>query len=303
MSQKLKEVLGVEDFKNVNYGATLIDENISVGYEEENMSRFNNIKYMTPKEALTFYPEILDLQKQVECDYPYLATTWINGFSPISPGLPTTFSMSKNTNNRRIISRIHGKSIATSDQLIGVRSDSVVETLFAHMEMGGKRILDKSHINDDDLRHIVLKSGSVCSHWKDNPVSIKYLVKEDSFIDDEGDEIPGYFYLLGGSKTICNPTLAIERISKNLENTTIKSVSKEYWVKKDYTDANPMVSAARICFGIIMIRNYLVYAREILKIGTILDVNKVKEIDIEDAIKDYETAFRYCKNIANIFNL
>lgn len=310
MSNLIEDTFAITDSRSLNYGATIIDENPECGYDSETMMRIKNHSTMLPKEALNFYPEVIDLQKELGDDNIWLATTWINGFAPISGGLPTPFAMNKNKMHRRIASRFHKRGIATSEQLIAVRQESIMNTLFSHFRWyNGDNIISPSNIDDDDLKNIVLKSGSVSANWRATQPSIRFMIRQKAFLDEDGEAVPDYLYLIGGSHSVVNPNKAIESI-KHMAAGEMKSSRTTYWERQNPSEFQRDIVVSRICFGIIMIRNYLVYAKNYIKVSEVVDIDHSRgegkrfvNRPIDDVIAEYEPAFIYCRNLSNIFNI
>lgn len=306
MSNLIEDTFAITDAHSLNYGATIIDENPECGYNSEKMLRIKNPTAMLPREALNFYPEVIDLQKELNDDTLCLATSWVNGFAPISGGLPTPFAVNRSKMHRRISSRFHKRGVATSDQLIAVRQDSIMNTLFSHFRWhNGEKIMDS--IDDDDLNRIVMKSGSVSENWRATPPSIRFMIRQKAFLDDDGEAVPDYLYLLGGSHSIVNPNKAIESI-KLMSAGEMRPSAPNYWEKQNPNEIKRDVVVSRICFGIIMIRNYLVYAKNFIKISEVVDIDHSRDKrfinkPIDDVIEEYEPAFIYCRNLSNIFNI
>ena len=304
MTTNIEQTFSITDSYTMNYGATIIDEHATSGYSATSMSKVKSLISMKPQESLYFYPEIIDLQNELGEDSLSLATTWINGFTPLTGSLPT-----KNQMHRRISSRMHNRGIATSEQLISVRNDSVMNTLFSNFKWNnGGRIVELNKVDDSILNSVVLKTGSICNNWIMSPPQIRFMVRQTAFLDQDNEAVPDYLYLLGGSNSIIYPEKAIETIKKLSNINKISQVSDNYWYAQESTNIDPLVIISRICFGIIMTRNYLKYAKHHIGIRNIVDIDFKRDKsfvdrDIDDVIEEYEPSFIYCRNISNLFGL
>lgn len=308
MSNTIEDAFAITDAYSLNYGATVIDESPHSGYNPYDMTKVKNLVSMKPKEALNFYPEIIDLQNELSEDTLSLATTWINGFTPVTGGLPTPFATNRSQLHRRIASRMHNRGVATSEQLISVRNDAVMNTLFANFcWYNGGRIVDANKVDDSMLDSVVLKSGSVSKSWGSQPPQIRFMVRQTAFFDENNEAVPDYLYLIGGSMSITNPQKAIETIQK-FSGMKMSEVDDNYWCANPDINTEGMIQVARICFGIIMIRNYLMYAKHYIGVENIVDIDFKRDSrfinrPIDEVIDEYEPAFIYCRNLSNIFGI
>jgi len=336
MSEIVTQTLGINCSMTMLFGGTIIDTDTSAGYDQSEMETIRKACECSPKNSLRFYPEAIDVERQSgtkDEDNLALAAIWNNGFIPYSRGLPDPENMSGSC-----ATYLKTQNKVTTDQAILSRPDGWLEGLFWNFKWFGsdnERIVEDEFVKESIVAKLV-QNGLVCRKWAFNPPSIRYMVR----VKSDNDEVPDYIYFIGGSDDlVCdNIEETVKKISSNYleymrleEQSKKEKVSQEISFRSDLADNkntwvayNPAneseemnesaLTKARLAFkrmsrmvqGIFYIRNYLIYARDFLNIEKIVEADfrnkkKFNNIDIQNVIDRYETAYDYCKNLCYIY--
>ena len=336
MSEVLRKCLGLNDIKTAALGCTIIDTNSEVGLCVEGSTmtspRHDRQNIYNPNEALGFYPAVE--QSEVEngsCDNVLaLGPLWFNGFIPYPRGITDPENCCNATAN--MMSRF---GVVTSDQLLKSRPDSSLENIYSAFKWYGgddddDRIVPKNLQIDTAISKVV-RRGLVHPNWLVKPISIRYLVRE---LADEGQR--DYAYIVGGtdylladnSKDIANHIGSMitkarglletdQSIPKEIQNNEDLNSVYKVWEQLDmsnYSDdfANhPYVQGKllvreinRAIQGVIMIRNYFVYAKKHLGIEKVTDMSlknggEPTRISIDEVLERYNGAYKFVRNLCN----
>jgi hypothetical protein len=332
MSEYVRKSLGINNIKTAVLGAVLIDTNVSTGLQTKNnmMSspRHDNHSITTPIKALQVYPEVVGNESTIQDNKVLsMGALWFNGFIPHSRGIAEPENCTHSTAN--IMSKY---GIVTTDQVIKSRPDEWIDTLFSCLKWYGG---DSSHtISSPELQldtaiGKVVRKGLIHPTWLNNPLSVRYMIRELSN-DDNGKD---FVFLIGGSdfllqdtsseicQSICDKmnTIKCMDIDKNPpKEITLNSQINDSiftWHEIDinsYSESfknSTYVKAkllnreiSRAIQGIIMIRNSIVYARKCLGITSLIDVNLNKsgdpiKVSIDEVIERYDGAYKFVRNL------
>lgn len=336
MSEIVTQTLGINCSMTMLFGCTILDTDPAAGYEQSEMESIRKPCEKSPRTALKFYPEAIDVERQSgtkDEDNLSLAAIWNNGFIPFSRGLPDPENMSRSCETY-----LKTQNMVTTDQAILSRPDGWLEGLFWNFKWFGsnnERIIDESFVKESVIAKLV-QYGLVCRKWSFNPPSIRYMVR----VKSKSDDVPDYVYFIGGSDDLMcddiNSTINIvvneyNSVLRNLEESKKQKVSQEISFRSDLADNkntwvayNPAnetdemndapITKARVAFkrvsriiqSVFYIRNYLIYARDFLNVDKIVEIDfrndkKFNNVDINKVIDRYSDIYEYCKNLCYIY--
>lgn len=336
MSDFVRKCLGLNNVKTAVLGCTIIDTNNEVGLclEGNTMSspRYDRQNIYNPNEALSFYPSIeqseLENNDIVDDCVLALGALWFNGFIPYSRGITDPENCCKATAS--MMSRF---GVVTSDQHLKARPDDFLEAIYSSFKWYGgddedDRIVPKEMQIDTAISKVIRK-GFIHSNWLVSPISVRYLIRE--LADEDGRD---YAYLVGGTdflladdskqiantigdmikraKTLyseCNDEIPRE-IHNNLDLTDVYKVWDQFDIDK-YSDDfvnHPYTKSKilnreinRAIQGVIMIRNYFVYARKHLGIEKVIDMKNSDptKVSIDEVIERYDGVYKFVRNLCN----
>lgn len=337
MSDYVNKCIGVNNIKTAVIGATIIDTDSSVGLNVSGnvmtQPRHDNQSIYCPNDALKVYPTVVNTEKEKsDTDTTSaMAAVWFNGFIPYCRGIADPENCCHATAN--IMSQF---GVVSTDQVIKSRPDDWLNCLFSAFKWFGgdedSRIVPTELQIDTAIGKIVRK-GLVHPQWIEKPISIRYLVRE--LADSESGR--DYVYLVGGTdyllkddpRETCNIIGDKIRTAQSLINNGDNEIPREIannseindphrvWAEinlSKYSDdfkANSFVKGKilarevnRAIQGIIMIRNYFVYARNHLKVEKVVDINFNKSEDpvkvpVDEVIERYNDAYRFVRNLCN----
>jgi hypothetical protein len=301
----IAQLFGIKDSTTCLIGGTIIDTDLSSGYDNNCMRPPKNDSVLTPQLGIYLYPVIKELQEVYSQGSFSLSMmdTWINGFAVNNKGGPSPDNMCSQANEI-----MDNCSIMKTPQMIKSSEQDLLQTLFYFFKFykGDDRILNLESFTDSNKDWLIDK-GIVCKNWLENPAQIRYMVRREG----KGSS-PDYLYMIGGSKDLIsdNPSDGIDVISrvyspwfkkevKDLLSTSFKEIwhvnnsnSNEY-----YRSSREFV---RLLCGFICIRNYLYYAYHTLKIDTLVEFNgaDIKKVSTKKVLGLYEEVYQYCKTIA-----
>lgn len=337
MSEFVRKCLGLNNIKTAILGCTIIDTNNEVGLclEGNTMAspRHDRQNIYCPNEALSFYPDVVQSEQdngETE-NVLSLAALWFNGFIPYSRGITDPENCCHATST--MMSRY---GVVTSDQILKSRPDQWIECIYSSLKWHGgddeeDRIVPKDLLVDTAIGKVVRK-GFIHPNWLVKPISARYLVRMLADNDSERDYaylVGGTDYLLGNSskeisQAICNKIkqarTLIEtdvELPREIQNNADLNDAHKVWEQMDtdsysedfmnhpYTKGKLIAREVnRAIQGIIMIRNYFVYAKKHIGIDNVVDMSidngsEPKKIDVDEVIERYDGAYKFVRNLCN----
>ncbi len=335
MSEFVRKCLGLNNVKTAVLGCTVIDTNSEVGLCLENNTmaspRHDRQNIYCPNEALSFYPSIEQCEIENGNDNVLaLGALWFNGFIPHSRGITDPENCCNATS-----SMMTRYGVVTSDQFLKSRPDAWLETIYSSFKWYGgndedDRIVPR-HMQIDTAIGKVVRKGFIHPNWLVKPISVRYLIRE--LADENGRD---YAYIVGGTDYLLgDDSKSIAQVIGNMINKArqyldnAKDVPREIqnnadlndvhkvWEQMDidnyseefnehpYTKGKLLVREInRAIQGIIMIRNYFLYASKHLGIEKVVDMNlkvsaEPQKIDIKEVIARYEGVYKFVRNLCN----
>lgn len=334
MSDYVRKSLGLNNIKTAVIGATIIDTDNAIGLNVSgntmSIPRHEDKNIACPNDALSFYPSVENNERENSEAVLALGAVWFNGFIPYCRGLADPENCTHTTANI-----MAGYGVVTTDQVIKSRPDEWVNCIFSAFKWFNGTEDDRiasSDLQIDTAIGKVIRKGLIHPNWLHNPVSIRYMVRELASNNSERD----YAYFIGGSeyllgddpremcniigqkiKTANNLMEASQDIPKDISNNSEINNVRKVWHQVDiskYSDDfknHSYVKARLLCRevnraiqGIIMIRNYFVYARKYLGVETVIDMDMKRSSDplkvsIESVIDRYNDAYKFIRNLCN----
>lgn len=316
MSELVSKTLGINCSITMKFGATIIDTNPYSGYDSTEMETKRNEYNRDIRSSLMFYPEAVDTENESlknsindEKESIALAACWINGFVPYGRGMPDAEDMTRNCETY-----LKTQNIITTDQIFTARPEGHLEALLWHFKWygGDEKIIDDEFVEEKNISKVVQK-GLVSRNWGFNPTSIRYMVREKA----SSDEVPDYLYFIGGSDEMLDDDMSntiklLQSLIKTYEmnKNNINIINNVWCVKTSDSTVddlkideaeNAMIRIRRIVQGIFFIRNYLIYAKNVLSIEKLVEVDfrkkkRFNKVSIDKIIDKYEGIYQYCKN-------
>lgn len=310
----ISKLFNINDSATCIFGGTLIDIDITAGYDRNRMNPQKNNACINPKLGLCIYPLIKEVQNGLKGNsFPLsLMDTWINGFIPNSKGLSSPDHICADAAD--ILDRL---SVIKTSQLF--RSNAqLLETLFYFFAFykQQERILNLDTFTEEN-KEILISKGLVCDKWAKNPLPIRYVIRKEG-----KNGSPDYLYFIGGSELLIaddfSETINIikstyEKDIYKKQNPNIFTInSNKAWdalseisfdMSYDSNQRNLVVKSSelvRILSGIIWIRNYFYYAYHEMGIDSVIDFNgdDIKKVSTKKILDSYEDIYQYCKTIS-----
>jgi hypothetical protein len=335
----VSKLFNIRDARIMVFGGTIIDVDDDAGWSEP-MQRSSKTLEWTAKSALSIYPKIQSVQEEEKDKNLGMSAVWNNGFVPVKKGLLEANNMAKRTSTF-----LNQSGFVTTDQIFKTRQPEKLNALFASMKWYSTDPKKKMHLIDPSLMQAegkknVIEMGMICEKWTKDPVSIRYVFRDEP--TDGGDpDRADYIYLIGGSREllandmrpICKEIsqlytaaqAAFDADSKKKQDGEALKLSNiqskaGVWLAYDKAASESALNDAqiktitamrnrrrlvRLIQGIVYIRNYLVYAQQ-LGMDTVLDFEATaspicKAVKTADVQAKYEEAYQYCKNLINVF--
>ncbi len=301
----LAKLFGIRDSSTCLIGGTIIDTDLSAGYDPNCMKPPKNNSILTPQLGIYLYSAVRELQEiNKEGSFALsMMDTWINGFAVNSKGSPSPENMCSTANE--IMDEC---SIMKTTQMVKSHEQDLLQTLFYFFRFykGDERILNLDSFTDSNKERLIDR-GMVCAKWLENPVQIRYMVRREG-----KNDFPDYLYLIGGNIDLIsdNPSDGIDIIRQAFSPWIKQDVKKlqeisfkEIW-HVDGSNPSALARSAkeltRLLSGFICIRNYLYYAYHVLKIDTLVEFNgaDIKKVQTKKVLGLYEEVYQYCKTIA-----
>lgn len=301
----LAQLFGIKDSSSCIFGGTVLDTNLSSGYDKEKMNPPKNEVTLNPQLGIYLYPVIKELQSVYkEGSFPLsMMDTWVNGFAVNNKGSPSPDNMCSKS-----VEMLDTCSVMKTSQLVKSHDQSLLSTLFYFFKFykhEDNRILNLDSFTEENKAKLITK-GMVCSNWLENPLQVRYVIRKEG-----KSNLPDYLYLIGGSEDLIsdNPSDGIDIIKSSFHYTSKKpgknsSNLRYIWNDMSTSDVKEstkkFVEFTRLLCGFICIRNYLYYAYHDLKIDTLIEFNgsSIKKVQTKKILELYEEVYQYCRTIA-----